>query len=169
MLLHYAFILEQVVLVTHKMEEHTWQNAGGMTTTETWMGGNESLYWRVTKREREHKKQTADEWEETRHCYSTYKDCSGWVHQTVQDTKRNTANMHRQWKLTVNSQNRVVQPRHRTQASYISTVSLQPHCLLERGSIPHLFCGTQKQGQWCNSSSPNSHEDRQKQGIQHAQ
>lgn len=40
--------------------------------------------------EREHKKQTADEWEETRHCYSTYKDCSGLVHQTVQNTQNET-------------------------------------------------------------------------------
>lgn len=35
--------------------------------------------------------------------------------------KKNTANMHRQWKLTVNSQDRVAmtQPRYRTQTSYI--------------------------------------------------
>lgn len=47
-------------------------------------------------------------------------DCSGQVHQRVQNTK-NTANMHRQWKLTVNSQNRVAmtQPRYRTQTGYI--------------------------------------------------
>lgn len=103
----------------------------------------------VCNEEREHKKQMADEWEETRHCYSTYKDCSGQVHQRVQNTK-NTANMHRQWKLTVNSQNRVAmtQPRYHTQTSYILTVSLQPHCLLERSSISHFSCSTQKQGRW---------------------
>lgn len=101
----------------------------------------------VCDEEREHKKQMEDEWEETRHCYSTYKDCSGQVHQRVQNTK-NTANMHRQWEA--NSQNRVAmtQPRYRTQTSYILTVSLQPHCLLERSSIAHFSCSTQKQGQW---------------------
>lgn len=52
------------------MEEHTWQNVGGVTTTETWMGGNESHVLPCSE-EREHKKQVADEWEETRHCYST--------------------------------------------------------------------------------------------------
>lgn len=30
MLLHNAFIGEQVVSVAHKMEEHTWQNAKGV-------------------------------------------------------------------------------------------------------------------------------------------
>lgn len=36
-------------------------------------------------------------------------------------TQKNTANMHRQWKLTVNSQNRVAmtKPQYRTQTSYI--------------------------------------------------
>lgn len=63
---------------------------------------------------------------------------------------KNTANMHRQWKLTVNSQNRVAmtKPRYRTQTSYILTVSLQPRCLLERSSISHFSCSTQKQGRW---------------------
>lgn len=133
MLLYYASILEQVVLVTHKMEEHTWQSVGRNDddgNVEGW--GWKSLYWRVTKRE-EGETQEADEWAETRHCYSTYRDCSGQVHQRVQEHKINTANMHRQWKLTVNSQNIVAmtQPRYRTQTSYILTVSLQTHCLPE--------------------------------------
>lgn len=51
--------------------------------------------------------------------------------------------------VEANSQNRVAmtQPRYHTQTSYILTVSLQPHCLLERSSVPHFSCSTQKQGQ----------------------
>lgn len=146
MLLHYAFILEQVVLVTHKMEEHTWQKC--------WRNGDNGNVkgWRwfavlVCNEERKHKKQMEEEWEKTRHCYSTYKDCSGQVHQRVQNTK-NTANMHHQWKLTVRTEWQWHSHGYRTQTSYISTVSLQPHCLLERSSNAHFSCSTQKQGRW---------------------
>lgn len=57
-------------------------------------------------------------------------------------TKQNTANMHRQWKLTVNSQNRVamIQPRYRTQTGYILTVSLQTHCPFWRGAQNLTSC-----------------------------
>lgn len=158
--------LEQVVLVTHKMEEHTWQKCWRNDDDGKMSGwGMNRLY--CNEEGREHKKRMADEWEETRHCYSTYKDCSGQVHQRVQNTK-NTANMHRQWKLTVNSQNRVAmtQPRYRTQTSYILTVSR--HTVFWRGaqSLTSPAAHRNKDsGQWCNSNSPNSHEDRQKQGV----
>lgn len=136
---------------------------GGMTTMETWRDEDESLYWWCNK-EREHKKQMADEWEETRHCYSTYKDCSGQVHQRVQNTKTLPTCIS-QWKLTVNSQNRVAmtQPRYRTQTGYILTDSLQTNRLFWRGAqylTSPAAHRNKDSGQWCNS--PNSHEDRQR-------
>lgn len=113
----------------------------------------------VCNGEREHNKQMADEWEETRHCYSTYKDCSGQVHQRVQKTQIKTLpSCIVKWKLTVNSQNRVAmtQPRYRTQTSYILTVSLQTHCLLEKRQYLTSPAAHRNKdsGQWCNSNSP---------------
>lgn len=118
---------------TQNGRTYVTKNVGGMTTMAKCRDGDESLVLARNEEGREHKKRMADEREETRHCYSTYKDCSGQVHQRVQNTK-NTANMHRQWKLTVNSQNRVAmtQPRYRTQTSYILTVSR--HTVFWRGA-----------------------------------
>lgn len=136
----------------------------GMTTMETWRNEDESLYWCVTKRE--HKKQVADELEETRHCYSTYKYCSGQVHQ--KGTKhKNTANMHRQWKLTVNSQNRVAmtQPRYRTQTSYI--FNSQPSG--EELNTSHLLQHTQTRTVASDVTVQTPMRTDRKKGIQHAQ
>lgn len=81
-------------------------------------------------------------------------------------TQKDTANMHHQWKLTVNSQNRVAmtQPRYRTQTSYI--FNSQSAATLSSGeelNISLLFAAHRNKdgGQWCNGNSPNSHEDRQ--------
>lgn len=85
--------------------------------------------------EREHKKQMSEERRDTAtvHTKTAQAECiKGYK------TQRNTAIMHHQWKLTVNSQNKVAktQPRYRTQTSYIfKTVSLQPH----RSSMPPLL------------------------------
>lgn len=57
--------------------------------------------------------------------YSTYRDCSGQVHQRGQNTKT-LPNMHHQWKLTDKSQNKVAMthPQCCTHSSYIYTVSI---------------------------------------------
>lgn len=76
------------------------------------------------------KKQMADGARRDRQCHSTYKDCSGCVHQKV--TKNtNTANMHRQWKLTVRT---VAQPWHQTQTK-LHFNSVQACCLSLEASI----------------------------------
>lgn len=132
-----------------------------MTTTETWMGENKSLYWRVVKRgDIKSKWQMSEKRRDTAtvHTNTARAECI----KGYKTHKKKTANMHHQWKLTVNSQNRVVQPQHRTQTDYILTVSPQPHCLLERSSISHFFLAHRNKdgGQRC--SSPNSHDSRQK-------
>lgn len=78
---------------------------------------------RVTKR-----RNIKSKWQmsEERRDTATYRDCSGQVHQREHDThthKKETANMHHQWKLTVNSQNRATVPH--TDRFTSLTVSLQ--------------------------------------------
>lgn len=95
--------------------------------------GMDRVYWRVTKRGGNIK----SEWQ-----MSERRRDTATVHtKTAQAkcikgyrTQKNTANMHHQWKLTVNSQNRVAttQPRYRTQTSYILTVSR--HTVFWRGA-----------------------------------
>lgn len=109
---------------------------GGRNDDDGNMGGWRCIAVLVCneERDREHKKQVADELEEMRHCYSTYKYCSGHVHQRVQNTK-NTANMHRQWKLTDNSQNRVAWRSHGTAHRPVTPLTVS---LLKRSSMPHI-------------------------------
>lgn len=77
--------------------------SGGMRTMETWRDGGESLCWCVTKRGNI-KSKWQDEREETRHCYGTYKDCSGQVHRRVQNTKNKLPTCIVSGKLTVRTE-----------------------------------------------------------------
>lgn len=112
-------------------------------TVETWggMGMNRAV---LVSRGGNIKSKWRDERGETRHSYSTNRDCLGQVHQE----HRNTASMHRQWKLTVRTE------WHRTQT--VLTVS---------GDELNASHRNKDSGRDVNSSSPNSHEDRQKPGI----
>lgn len=86
--------------------------------------------WSAERGDKKKRKQMADGARRDRQCHSTYKDCSGCVHQRV--TKNtNTANMHRQWKLTVRT---VAQPWHQTQTK-LHVNSVQAGCLSREASI----------------------------------
>lgn len=93
-------------------------------------------------------------------------------------TQKDTANMHHQWKLTVNSQNRVAmtQPRYRTQTSYIfnsqSAATLSSGEELNRSSISHFslqHTETRTVDSDVTVTVQTPMRTDKKQGIQHAQ
>lgn len=62
----------------------------------------------------------------------------------------------------------MTQPRYRTQAGYTVIKKIKSVSLHELNpSLLPQHTKNKDSGQWC--KSPNSHEDRQKQGIQHVQ
>lgn len=130
MLLHYAFIREQVVLVTHKMGEHTWQSAEGMTKARMREGRWIAVV--VCVRKGGNTKKANGRWarrDGTRLQYIQRPLGLSASKGTKHIQRKRHARTHCQHASSVeaNSQNRVVQPRHCTQASYSSTLSLQPH------------------------------------------
>lgn len=121
--------------------------------------------------ERERKKRMADEWEETRHCYGTYRETAQAKCIKGYENTNTLPTCNRQWKLTVNSQKQsgndtATVPhagrlhRNKKKIKSVSLHELNPSLLPQHTK-------NKDSGQWCNG--PNSHEDRQKQGIQHAQ
>lgn len=127
--------------------------------------------WRaegVWRKGGEHKKQMADEREETGHSYGTYDDRFGLrVTETYTERKARTA-MHHQWKLTVLT---LEQPRHCTQASHSPTLSLAGTCAALCNSISHVCSHTQRQRRWTlmlTVAVQTPTRTNEKQGIQHA-
>lgn len=76
-----------------------------------------------------------------RHCYSTYKYCSGWVHHRLQKHK------HCQHASSVKANSRNSCTATAPHTDLLHFISLQAHCRFERG-VQYLFWSTQKQGQW---------------------
>lgn len=120
--------------------------------------------------ERERKKRMAGEWEETRHCYGTYRETAQAKCIKGYENTNTLPTCNRQWKLTVNSQKQsgndtaTVPHAGRLHCNKKNKISQPPRAQSFTSPAAHK---NKDSGQWC--KSPNSHEDRQKQGIQHAQ
>lgn len=120
----------------------------------------------------QHKKQMADEREETGHGYGTYNDCFGLsTSKGYEEHKRNGKHALPciiSGKLTVRT---LVQPWHCAQGQ------LQPHTQSSShvrgpscGSVSHVCSHTQRRGRWTLMLAVQTpgRTDRKKQGIQHA-